>query len=236
MSDSKGIYAQAMGSDFSQLQPELQEYFSLAPGSGLYGVGKGIFDVVGCPQPWLRPMLKMSAAEEAFFPEYGTGIPFEVANHAHLDPFGRPSLTTIRTIHFPAITRVFQDTTSLTPQGLVDYVGRHRRVATDLRPQLGPGNSLRAISQTSRVFGGKLRLAIPDGLDAKAYMSQSWDSEAGRHRIQVKVLHPVLGTLLVYAGSFEYRLTQYPKHEAAAHGVPDVLPIQARPERWEARV
>jgi len=40
------IYERALGRDFDRLQPELQEYFALAPGSGHYGVGEGVFDVV----------------------------------------------------------------------------------------------------------------------------------------------------------------------------------------------
>ncbi|HAG60664.1 MAG TPA: DUF4166 domain-containing protein, partial [Arthrobacter bacterium] len=87
------IYQQALGEEFHRLQPELQEYFSLAPGSGHYGVGEGVFDVVGCRQAWLRPLLKLTSGEDAFFPDYGEGIPFRIENHAHQDPFGRPSLT-----------------------------------------------------------------------------------------------------------------------------------------------
>ena len=65
------IYQQALGKDFTRLQPELQEYFSLLPGSGHYGVGEGVFDVAGCRQAWLRPLLKLTSGEEAFFPEFG---------------------------------------------------------------------------------------------------------------------------------------------------------------------
>jgi hypothetical protein len=82
------IYQQALGADFSRLQPELQDYFSLAPGSGRYGVGEGTFDVVGCRQEWLRPLLRLTSGEEAFFPEYGENIAFRIENHAA--PASRP--------------------------------------------------------------------------------------------------------------------------------------------------
>ena len=111
------IYRQALGAAFFRLQPELQEYFSLAPGSGTFGVGEGVFDVVGCRQRWLRPMLRLTAGEQAFFPEYGEGVPFRIENHAHLDPFGRSSLTARREIFFPGRTRIFQDTTSVEEGG-----------------------------------------------------------------------------------------------------------------------
>ncbi|MDP9692756.1 UNVERIFIED_ORG: hypothetical protein J2X79_000285 [Arthrobacter globiformis] len=234
------IYRQALGAAFFRLQPELQEYFSLAPGSGSFGVGEGVFDVVGCRQQWLRPMLRLTAGEQAFFPEYGEGVPFRIENHAHLDPFGRSSLTARREIFFPGRTRIFQDTTSVEAGGsngqayLVDYVGRYRRLVTDLNLHVTAEGRLRGVSEVSRLFLGPLRLPLPAALDAKAYAEQWWDpaaGETGRHRIQVKVIQPQLGLVLVYAGHFDYRLELYPSGSSSA----GFLPAYARPDRWERR-
>jgi hypothetical protein len=234
------IYRQALGAAFLGLQPELQEYFSLAPGSGTFGVGEGVFDVVGCRQQWLRPMLRLTAGEQAFFPEYGEGVPFRIENHAHLDPFGRSSLTARREIFFPGRTRIFQDTTSVEAGGgdgqarLVDYVGRYRRLVTDLNLDVTAEGRLRGVSEVSRLFLGPLRLPLPAALDAKAYAEQWWDpaaGETGRHRIQVKVIQPQLGLVLVYAGHFDYRLEPYPSGSSLA----GFLPGYARPDRWERR-
>ena len=220
------IYEQAMGAGFARLQPELQDYFSLTPGSGTYGVGEGTFDVVGCRQQWLRPLLRMTAGEQAFFPEYGESVPFRIENHAHLDPFGRSSLTARREIFFPGRTRIFQDTTSVSSAAsgvsggqarLVDYVGR-----------------LRGVSGASRLFLGPLRLPLPAALDAKPYAEQWWepsDGDRGRHRIQVKVIQPQVGLVLVYAGHFDYRLESY----AEGNATPGFLPGYAAPDRWEQR-
>ncbi|MBT2549852.1 DUF4166 domain-containing protein [Arthrobacter sp. ISL-65] len=234
------IYRQALGAAFFRLQPELQEYFSLAPGSGSFGVGEGVFDVVGCRQQWLRPMLRLTAGEQAFFPEYGEGVPFRIENHAHLDPFGRSSLTARREIFFPGRTRIFQDTTSAKVGGagdqacLVDYVGRYRRLVTDLNLGVTAEGRLRGVSEFSRLFLGPLRLPLPAALDAKAYAEQWWDpaaGETGRHRIQVKVIQPQLGLVLVYAGHFDYRLEPYPPGCSSA----GFIPARARPDRWERR-
>lgn len=241
------IYPAVLGSAFQRLQPEVQEYFRLAPGQGQYGVGEGTFEVVGCRQSWLRPLLRLAAAEEALFPEYGEDIPFRIENHAHLDPFGRSSLTARREIRFPDRTRLFQDTTSLVqghPAGtekgsprLVDYVGKYRRLITDLNLGVSAQGRLRGVSEASRLFLGPLRIALPPMLDAKAYAEQWWDpslGNAGRHRIQVKVIQPQVGLVLVYAGSFDYRLRPYNGHSAAASD-PRHLPAYARPDRWEGR-
>src|SRR5215213_7250977 len=154
------IYQQALGSDYGRLQPELQEYFALVPGSGQYGVGEGTFDVVGCRQDWLRPLLQLAGSEEAFFPEYGENVPFRIENHAHQDPFGRSSLTARREIRFPDRTRIFQDTTSVTGAAgaprLVDYVGRYRRMVTDLNLSVTAEGRLRGVSEASRLFLGPL--------------------------------------------------------------------------------
>lgn len=233
------IYPLALGDAFGRLQPELQEYFSLAPGSGQFGVGEGIFDVVGCPQPWLRPLLRLSSGEQAFFPEYGEGIRFRIENHAHLDPFGRPSLTARREIFFPGTTRLFHDTTSFVNsggrRGLVDYIGRYRRLATDLNLSVTADGRLRGVSEASRLFLGPLRLPLPGALDAKAYAQQWWEPQEngpGRHRIQVKVVQPQVGVILVYAGHFDYRLEPY----SGGTPAPGYLPERARPDRWEERV
>lgn len=233
------IYQQALGKDFQRLQPELQEYFSLVPGSGRYGVGEGTFDVVGCRQDWLRPLLRLTGGEQAFFPEYGENIPFRIENHAHQDPFGRSSLTARREIRFPGRTRLFQDTTSLAngrgnPR-LIDYVGRYHRLVTDLNLSVTAEGRLRGVSEGSRLFLGPLRIALPAAVDAKAYAEQWWEPAeggSGRHRIQVKVIQPQIGLVLVYAGSFDYRLRAYTGGSSAQ----SFLPRYAQPDRWENRL
>jgi hypothetical protein len=233
------IYQLALGEEFARLTPELQEYFSLAAGSGSYGIGEGVFDVVGCRQKWLRPLLALTGGEEAFFPEYGEGIPFRIENHAHVDPFGRPALTARREIYFPSGTRLFHDTTSAILNAgndrnarLVDHVGRYRRMVTDLDVSVTAEGRLRGVSEASRLFLGPLRIPLPAAFDARAYAEQWWDNEEGKHRIQVKVIQPQIGVVLVYAGRFDYRLVPY--LPGAAPGTS--LPRYAEPDRWEKRL
>ncbi|MFI2563198.1 DUF4166 domain-containing protein [Paenarthrobacter sp. NPDC018779] len=232
------IYQLALRGDFDRLQPEVRDYFSLAAGSGTYGIGQGVFDVVGCRQKWLRPLLALTGNEEAFFPEYGEGIPFRIENHAHVDPFGRPALTARREIHFPSGTRLFHDTTSAIagpagqPDRLVDHLGRYRRLVTDLEVSVTPEGRLRGVSKASRLFLGPIRIPLPAALDARAYAEQWWDAAEGKHRIQVKVIQPQVGLVLVYAGRFDYRLVPYLPGSAPGTG----LPRYAEPDRWEERI
>lgn len=218
------IYQEVLGRDFDRLQPELREYFGLHAGSGMSGVGTGEFDIAGCPAWFARPAFRLTALENAFFPEYEARVPFTIANYPHTDPYGRPSLTARRVLRFTSAQRIFEDTTSLRDGKLTDYVGSHRRMATALECSVTPEGRMRMISSKTRVFAG-LRLPLPDAAGARAYMEQWWDGAAQRFRIQTRVVHRQLGTLLVYAGSFDYTLQPFD----------GVLPDAAQPARWEER-
>ena len=139
------IYEQAMGRRLRPVVAQLQDYFSLAPGSGRYGVGEASSTSWAAVNDGCAPLLRLTSGEQAFFPEYGERVPFRIENHAHLDPFGRSSLTA-RQADIPSRprTRIFQDTTSVRsprpPPGaggqpqLVDYVGRYRRLVDRSEP------------------------------------------------------------------------------------------------------
>lgn len=229
--DTGSVYQQVLGSRYGRLQAQLQEYFSLAAGSGSYGSGTGVFDVVGCPLPWLRPALAPAAAENSFFPDFGHGIEFRIENYAHQDPFGRSTLTALRRIDFPGRRRTFEDSTTLDPRhGLLDYVGRHRAVVTGLRLDVTSGGHLRISSSATRVLAGPFRLALPGFVDARAYTEQGWNPETGKFDIQTRVIQRQLGTIFAYAGSFNYTVVD------AEQALPERdLPHRARPARWEGR-
>ena len=127
------LYRRVLGAGFARLHPALQDYFSLTAEEGRYGIGTGTFEIAGCPRPSLRPALAAFPVQNAFFPDFGRDVPFTIRNYAHLDPFGRPSLTAVRNFRFDRGQRIFEDTTSLSsPAGLTDYIGRRRNLATDL--------------------------------------------------------------------------------------------------------
>lgn len=220
------VYQRALGTAFGQLQPELQQYFSLTEDSRMFGTGRGTFDVAGSPAPLLRPLFRLAAKENSFFPEYENDVAFTVRNWAHRDPFGRPSLTARRELSFSGTRRVFEDTTSWAGDRLVDYLGMHRRMATALDCEVTADGRMRMTSSATRLFAGPLRLALPDVVGAQAYMEQWWDEDGQRFRIKTNVLHRQLGPVLVYAGSFTYELSEYDGG----------LPAGVSPSRWEQRL
>lgn len=210
MHPDRSVYERVLGPRFAELQPELQAYFSLAPGSGSYGFGTGLFEVAGCPVRWLRPLMALAASDNSFFGNYGASVPFTIENRAHWDRFGRPALTAVRRIFFPETTRTFEDSTVLdSRRGLIDLVGRHRRIATSAHLGVTGEGHLRISSSSTRLLAGPLRPAIPAMMDARAYTEQWWDERAAVFRIQTKVIQPQLGSIFVYAGSFDYQLRPY---------------------------
>ncbi|GAB3532949.1 DUF4166 domain-containing protein [Arthrobacter tecti] len=220
------IYQLALGEEFSRLQPQLQDYFSFHQRSGAHAICSGTFDVAGSPSRIMRPLFALAARENTFFPEYEGNVQFRVRNWAHMDPFGRPSLTARRDFHFKAAHRVFEDTTSWTGDVLVDYLGVHRRMATALTCQVTTTGRMRMVSWNTRLFAGPLRLPIPEFVGAKAYVEQWWDAAENCFRISSNVLHRQLGPVLVYAGRFTYETSPYNGD----------LPAEEAPARWERRV
>lgn len=220
------IYQQVLGSAFRRLQPQLQEYFSLAPGGGLAGEGHGVFSRAGCPRAWLRPVLPLVPVSNAFFPEYGTNVPFTIRNYPHHDPWGRPALTAVRSFDFPGRNRIFEDTTVLTAPGiLTDYLGRRRNLATGLLLRVGADGHLHMNSPASRLFLGPLRLPLPAFTAADAQVEQWWEEEQQLFRIRTRVIQRQIGTVFEYDGAFSYRYRDFD----------GVLPADAEPAHWERR-
>lgn len=226
MSDGS-VYQRALGTQFQRLQPQLQDYFSLQPEEGRYGFGTGTFDVAGSPRAALRPFLSALPVTNAFFPDFGRDVPFTIRNYAHLDPFGRSSLTAVRNFRFDRAERVFEDTTSLTsPAGLTDYVGRRRNLATDLELSVSGDGRMHMHSPHTRLFAGRLRLPVPVLAGADAHAEQWWDEETGLFRIRTLVRQRQLGTVFVYDGAFSYEYREFD----------GVLPRDVEPEKWERRL
>jgi hypothetical protein len=206
------VYQRALGRDFSLLQPELQQYFSLALGAEsddaatVSGVGSGSFDVAGCPVPSLRPLLRLTSSDHALFPEYQHNVPFSIENRASLSADGQPQLTAVRTLHFENRTRIMEDQTSWDDKlgKAVGALGRSGRLLTDVTCSVGADGRMRIISRRSRLAAGRRSVRLPLLFEAAAFTEQWWDAAEHRFRIRTKVVQRQFGTVLEYDGSFTY--------------------------------
>jgi hypothetical protein len=116
----------------------------------------------------------------------------------------------------------------LSPKGdrILDYLGTHQHLATDLYFHAEPDGSLLIRSGEHRFREGVVDARVPELIGATAEVRESYDDTAGRFRIRVSVVNRYFGPLFGYEGSFTASYT-----DVRARGVRPGL----RPVREEAR-
>jgi hypothetical protein len=223
------IFQRAMGAEFGRLHPALQRRFSVGLASGQGCVGRGMMDRVWHRGGWVRPFLALGASRHILVPRAGRDVPFVIENFPYEDSYGRETVTFVRTFSFPrARPARFDATMVYSPQRgcIVDYLGTHQHLATDLEFGAEPDGALVIRSGPHRFREGPADLNVPGLLAADALVRESYDERAGRFRIRVSVVNRRFGALFGYEGSFTVEYA-----DVARYGMPAGL----RPVREEAR-
>ncbi|MCU1475861.1 MAG: hypothetical protein JWQ64_554 [Subtercola sp.] len=197
-------YEAALGDLLTGLHPRLRAYFGAIP-AGCVGVGSGVFDIVGSPRRWVRLLLRVLEAENIAFAVWQTNVPFRVENRPVIDPLGRVAVTARRTFDFggSAGTKTMLDAITATEHGLVDYLGRHRRLAAHLIANI-PDGELHLTSTSLRLHLGRAHFAIPRVIAPRVQLTERFDEADGRQHVSVRIVAPVIGTVYEYGGSFTY--------------------------------
>jgi hypothetical protein len=189
----------ALGSGIEGLRPELRAYFAAIP-LGDEGRGAGVFDVVGTPHAWLRPILRL-AGGPSIWPVRAHGVPFEVVNR----PARGPGVAAERRIRLRGRTLTMRDETVSTGHGVVvDRIGSPPRIEVALRPSV-QDRGLRLDSVAVRLRLGPLRLPLGP-LSPRVTLTERFD--AGRQHVGLRVDAPVIGRIYEYAGAFTYEVRQ----------------------------
>ncbi|MFH8928337.1 DUF4166 domain-containing protein [Streptomyces pristinaespiralis] len=203
------IFRSAMGADFDRLHPELQRRFSVGLDSNEACVGRGVMDRIWHGRAFVRPFLALGATRNILVPRTGRDVPFTIENVPYSDSSGRETVTFVRTFALPSGPRRFDATMVLAPGGdrVLDYLGTHQHLASDLHPTAEPDGSLLIRSGVHRFREGPLDLRVPDLIGGDAEVRESFDEATGRFRIRVRVTNRRFGPLFGYTGSFtaEYR-------------------------------
>jgi hypothetical protein len=188
----------ALGDAIDGLRPDLRAYFAAIP-AGSVGIGHGVFDRVGTPYRWLRPVLRLVGGP-SLFAVRARDVPFEVRN----TPVpGRAGVAAERTIRIGGRELTMRDeTVATTPGVVVDRIGRPVRLEVALRPSVVDGG-LRLDSIAVRLRVGPVRLPLGP-LSPRVGLTER--SDGGRQRVALTVDAPVLGRIYEYAGSFVYRI------------------------------
>ncbi|MCL7427430.1 DUF4166 domain-containing protein [Streptomyces sp. NPDC057798] len=222
------IFRTAMGADFDRLHPQLQRRFSVGLSSGEACTGRGVMDRVWHGGAFVKPFLALGTTRNILVPRAGRRVPFVIENVPYTDGFGRETVSFVRTFDLPGRPRRFDAQMVLGPRGdrVLDYLGTHQHLATDLYFSAEPDGSLLIRSGEHRFREGVVDVRVPELIGATAEVRESYDDATGRFRIRVRVENRYFGPLFGYEGSFRATYTDI-RHCGVRPGL--------RPVREEAR-
>ncbi|MGV9934616.1 DUF4166 domain-containing protein [Streptomyces olivaceoviridis] len=222
------IFQTAMGAEFQRLHPALRRRFSVGLAGGEACTGRGVMDRIWHGPAFVKPFLVLGATRNILVPRPGRNVPFVIENVPYRDTFGRETVSFVRTFHLPGRARRFDAQMVLGPRGdrVLDYLGTHQHLATDLHFRAEPDGSLLIRSGAHRFREGPVDVRVPEFIGATAEVRESYDETTGRFRVRVRVVNRWFGPLFGYEGSFTASYT-----DVRAHGVRPGL----RPVREEAR-
>lgn len=220
------IFRRTMGDDFDRLHPQLRRRFSVGLDSGEACVGRGVMERIWHGRSYVKPFLALGATRNILVPRAGRQVPFTIENIPYADAFGRETVTFVRTFELADRPRRFDATMIHSPERgcVVDYLGTHQHLASDLHPTAEPDGSLLIRSGRHRFREGPVDVGVPELIGGDAEVRESYDDAFGCFRISVRVTNRRFGPLFGYEGSFAATYVD-------SHGLRDGL----RPVREESR-
>lgn len=204
-------YELTAGSALDDLHPVVRKYVTAVP-AGQRGYGHGVFEVVGSPRRWLRPLLKVLAAQNIAFPVWEKNVPFTVVNAPLIDRDGRTAVLAVRRFHLASGPATMIDAITAEradADGLVDHLGTHRLLRARLSARVVRGE-LHLQSTAFELRLGSRVIEIPALVAPQVTVVDRYDDTAdggqGAQRVTVRVDAPVIGRLYEYTGTFHYEL------------------------------
>lgn len=198
------IYQQALGAAFKNLHPQIQRRFGFSSADGIGAIGTGVMSSVWHGPAYTLPFLYLGTWRRIMFPESGTNIPFSIENYAFVDPFGRETVTWVRTFHAQKQRRF--DAYMIYAPGrrkIVDYLGSHEHLAVDIDLSVSDNGGLRLRSGEQRFYEGFVGFAFPMAISGAAEVCEWFDDAEGKFRIDVHVSNRRFGPLFGYSGAFD---------------------------------
>ncbi|WDO10690.1 DUF4166 domain-containing protein [Streptomyces murinus] len=228
MTTPPSMFHTVLGDGFDRLHPELRRRFSVGLASGDACTGRGVMDRIWHGPAYVKPFLALGATRNILVPRAGRDIPFMIENVPYTDTFGRETVSFVRTFDLPGGPRRFDAQMVLSPKGdrILDYLGTHQHLASELHFAAQPDGSLLIRSGEHRFREGPVDVRVPELIGATAEVRESFDDITGRFRVRVRVVNRRFGPLFGYEGSFTVSYT-----DAVSRGTRPGL----RPVREEAR-
>ncbi|MER6081862.1 DUF4166 domain-containing protein [Streptomyces sp. NPDC001833] len=203
------MFRTVMGPDFDRLHPQLQRRFSVGLASGEACTGRGVMERIWHGPAFVKPFLALGATRNILVPEAARNVPFKIENVPYADTYGRETVTFVRTFDLPGRSRRFDAQMVLSPKGdrILDYLGTHQHLASELHLSAEADGSLLIRSGEHRFREGPVDVRVPELVGATAEVRESYDDRAGRFRVRVRVVNRYFGPLFGYQGSFEASYT-----------------------------
>ncbi|WP_217554487.1 DUF4166 domain-containing protein [Streptomyces sp. GbtcB6] len=203
------MFRTVLGPDFDRLHPQLQRRFSVGLASGEACTGHGVMDRIWHGGAFVKPFLALGTTRNILVPKAARNVPFKIENVPYADSYGRETVTFVRTFDLPGRPRRFDAQMVLSPKGdrILDYLGTHQHLASELHFHAESDGSLLIRSGEHRFREGPVDVRVPELVGATAEVRESYDDRAGRFRIQVRVVNRYFGPLFGYQGTFEASYT-----------------------------
>ncbi|SEE27431.1 protein of unknown function [Streptomyces misionensis] len=224
MTAPASMFRTVLGDDFDRLHPALRRRFSVGLAGGEACTGRGVMHRIWHGPAYVKPFLALGATRNILVPRAGRDIPFVIENVPYTDTFGRETVSFVRTFDLPGRPRRFDAQMVLSPKGdrILDYLGTHQHLASELHLAAEPDGSLLIRSGEHRFREGPVDVRVPELLGATAEVRESFDDTTGRFRIRVSVVNRRFGPLFGYEGSFTASYT-----DARSHGTrPGLRPVR----------
>ncbi|MFF9179531.1 DUF4166 domain-containing protein [Streptomyces misionensis] len=224
MTAPASMFRTVLGDDFDRLHPELRRRFSVGLADGEACTGRGVMHRIWHGPAYVKPFLALGATRNILVPRAGRDIPFVIENVPYTDTFGRETVSFVRTFDLPGRPRRFDAQMVLSPKGdrILDYLGTHQHLASELHFAAEPDGSLLIRSGEHRFREGPVDVRVPELLGATAEVRESFDDTTGRFRVRVSVVNRRFGPLFGYEGSFTASYT-----DARSHGTrPGLRPLR----------
>ncbi|WP_093499026.1 DUF4166 domain-containing protein [Streptomyces sp. Ag109_O5-10] len=203
------MFRKVMGPDFDRLHPQLRRRFSVGLESGEACTGRGVMERIWHGPAFVKPFLALGATRNILVPKAARNVPFKIENVPYTDTYGRETVTFVRTFDLPGRPRRFDAQMVLSPKGdrILDYLGTHQHLASELHLRAEADGSLLIRSGEHRFREGPVDVRVPALVGATAEVRESYDDRAGRFRVRVRVVNRHFGPLFGYQGSFEASYT-----------------------------
>ncbi len=200
------IFESALGADFARLHPMMQKRFGVGLDAGYACTGRGRLTITR-GRWWTIPFLEFGRLRNILTPVTGQDVPFTIENYPYRDPYGRETVTFVREYQAGRRTTRFDATMVQGPRGVVDYLGTHQHLVTDLDLRVDDEGGFRLRSGAQRFYEGLLGFRFPMLFSGYADLHERFDDDEACYRITLRVENPVFGYLFGYDGKFTCEFT-----------------------------